>query len=546
MFRGGIEVADIECAESQKLGPQEHVRASEAALCAGLTLIARTEALAGLKLAEAQNDRMLQAQSLLCLAQCDRAVGRLRRAQDSAQQSIQLFRLLGDVNGEINALALLSHCCSLLGRDEEAVEASLLGLRLAELLGTSNQVAVCQNYLGVAYTWSGNFAQAEAAYGESIRLTTQSEGPGRALQPMFNLSWVEVIRLLRERYFVGRLGSVQSLLIRVSDSAESMRSPPLTPMLPDGQFALHGLVKLTDALAKCWAGETASAWTVLNTLDADAVGDASGVMPAMCGVVDSWVRAELHWAAMEFPMAETFARTVIVRATDAGWEQMAYVGHLVLAQIFEKQDKCDEALNEHRELRRREQRVRGEGLESRQRVVQMQLDVRASEKNLAHMVVHSQELERLSFEDTLTGLPNRRRFDLELSKLLSTSFDADCPHCVALIDLDKFKRINDQYTHLVGDEVLKAVAGVLRQSVRHSDLPVRLAGDEFVILFPRTKLDMAEQVCARIRHAVANLEVAAHDDVVRVTVSIGVAESIAGDTPSEALRRADIAMFADK
>jgi len=65
-------------------------------------------------------------------------------------------------------------------------------------------------------------------------------------------------------------------------------------------------------------------------------------------------------------------------------------------------------------------------------------------------------------------------------------------------------------------------------------------------LFPRTGIEMAEQVCARIRHAVAVLEVAAHDDVVRVTVSIGVAESIAGDTPSEALRRADLAMFADK
>jgi PleD family two-component response regulator len=65
-------------------------------------------------------------------------------------------------------------------------------------------------------------------------------------------------------------------------------------------------------------------------------------------------------------------------------------------------------------------------------------------------------------------------------------------------------------------------------------------------LFPRTRIEMAEQVCARIRQAVAGLEVPAGEDVVRVTVSIGVAESNPGDTPAGILRRADVAMFAGK
>jgi diguanylate cyclase (GGDEF)-like protein len=155
-------------------------------------------------------------------------------------------------------------------------------------------------------------------------------------------------------------------------------------------------------------------------------------------------------------------------------------------------------------------------------------------------------MERLSFEDSLTAIPNRRRFEQQLSALLGTGPNPAHPFCVALIDLDDFKLINDTYSHATGDEVLKAVAQAIRASVRESDLPARLGGDEFVVLFPYTAIDLARQVCDRVRAAVSKLRWEHLSSTLQVSVSIGVTEAQFGDDAAAALLRSDIAMFEAK
>jgi diguanylate cyclase (GGDEF)-like protein len=266
----------------------------------------------------------------------------------------------------------------------------------------------------------------------------------------------------------------------------------------------------------------------------------------MHAVIECWVRVELAWAAGQLTAAAHLAQDMIVFSEHADWEQMAYVSHLLLAQLHELQGRPRDALAEHRALRRREQRVRAERMESRYHVVQAQLDVLDTRRNLAHMARYSQELERLSYEDALTGLANRRLFDMRLAELLADGFEEHAPHCVAVVDLDRFKQINDRHSHLVGDEVLRAVARVLHAAVRQSDLAARYAGDEFVVLFPRTPLPQAQQVCERIRRSVDELVVHAATGPVRVAVSIGIAQADRGEGPAEVLHRADVAMYAQK
>jgi diguanylate cyclase (GGDEF)-like protein len=145
----------------------------------------------------------------------------------------------------------------------------------------------------------------------------------------------------------------------------------------------------------------------------------------------------------------------------------------------------------------------------------------------------------LAMTDELTGLPNRRHVLGRLQGLM-----ADDKACALLIvDLDHFKAVNDRCGHLVGDEILRAVAGALRDSGREPVELGRLGGEEFVVVLPDTGLDMAMTVAERLRAQVAALDVSRWLSDRGITISLGVTVVEAGDQMSSLLRRADEALF---
>jgi diguanylate cyclase (GGDEF)-like protein len=504
---------------------------------------ARSLATAVLKRADEQQDRVAQGQALMTLSQFDRVLGRFRRAIDTAHRAAQLFQLDGDIAGEASALALLSHANSYLGRDEEAVEAALLGVKLGDLLPPGPQQVNLYNYLGVAYLWAGSFVNAEVALRETERLALAVGAQSSVLLPRMNLAWLEAVRLFKERYFTGQLPDTTELARRLDRCAALFESDAPFPGLPGVRAVLQRFGRCAQALHLCWSGELDAADQRL-----DAAQDQSrpGGYAQVANFFGHWVAAELSIARQDLPSAQREAALLLDKAGHAEFEQMAYIGHFLLKEIYRRQGQFARALDEGRAHRRRELRVQSDILESRHKVVQAQLDIRRSEHHLRQLVHHSRELERLSYEDSLTTLSNRRRFELHLSSALGEGWDGQHPVCVALIDVDGFKQVNDTYSHAAGDEVLRAVAQALRDSVRESDLPARLGGDEFVILFRRTDLDLARQVCERAQARVTGLRWDHLSPSLSVGVSIGVAEAQAGDTPASLLRRSDLAMFQAK
>jgi two-component system cell cycle response regulator len=118
-----------------------------------------------------------------------------------------------------------------------------------------------------------------------------------------------------------------------------------------------------------------------------------------------------------------------------------------------------------------------------------------------------------------------------------------------VIDIDHFKKINDSFGHGVGDEVLREFAVRLASNVRAIDLPVRYGGEEFVVIMPDTRLKDAQRIAERVRLHVAGspFRVMGGDELLSVTISIGVAASHGGaDTPQALLRRADEALYEAK
>jgi len=160
-------------------------------------------------------------------------------------------------------------------------------------------------------------------------------------------------------------------------------------------------------------------------------------------------------------------------------------------------------------------------------------------------------LERMQVEalnDPLTGLLNRRGFERAVAELDMPSGDLSGAALLA-VDVDHFKRINDSHGHLVGDQVLRAVAQVLRARTKGSDISARLGGDEFVVLLPGTSSVGARMLAEQIRTTLFHnrLRRIDRDDYVEnITLSVGVAEASAGDRLDHLLHRADAALYTAK
>jgi diguanylate cyclase (GGDEF)-like protein len=147
--------------------------------------------------------------------------------------------------------------------------------------------------------------------------------------------------------------------------------------------------------------------------------------------------------------------------------------------------------------------------------------------------------------DALTGLPNNRAVQDTVRRMVAQALRAQSPLAVALLDLDRFKQINDTYGHGRGDEVLATVAEAMRGAVRESDFVGRYGGEEFVILLPDTDLAGARVVAENVRLAVAQLSLATVDRA--ITASIGVAVLPEDGSDSDTLvRNADRALYAAK
>lgn len=514
--------------------------AAQAALQAGHTEQARELAQGALADARGQAP-LVEARALALLAHCDRLGSRQRRAAEAARRSAQLFEELGDVRGETGALITLAQVSMLLGRNDEAVEAALLAVRLCEMQAVQPQSVLAYNALGLAYSWSGDHDRADAAFDKAVAVAERCEPPVSLYQPRLNQSWVEASRLVDERYQTGRLGD-RSRLRRLAQECWTLEA------VGQGWHVLPGMAAMGRAISRATQGLVA-AWDGLLPEAQAAIDEATLALPADTSWLHAFVRwcaAELAWAQGDGARAEAEMAAMLELALAVEHEQLACRAHLLRAQLFEQQGRHDDAAQEYRALRRRERRVRAEGLGTRESLVSWRLDARLSQRRLEQAMVAARQFERWSLEDALTGLANRRQFEQALAQRLTSRGATGQQLAVAMIDVDRFKAVNDGYTHRVGDRVLKTVAALLAAQVREADLPARWAGDEFVVLFVQSADGSAPadiDFCERIAAAVAGFEWQAIAPGLAVTVSVGMALVHDGDSADAAVHRADEAMY---
>ncbi|WP_162911286.1 sensor domain-containing diguanylate cyclase [Shinella zoogloeoides] len=154
---------------------------------------------------------------------------------------------------------------------------------------------------------------------------------------------------------------------------------------------------------------------------------------------------------------------------------------------------------------------------------------------------------RASFTDDLTGLPSRRFAMARLAELVGASGgEARDVGCLAVLDIDNFKYINDRFGHSVGDAVLKDFAITLQRHLRKTDILGRVGGEEFLLILPNTVMEDAEAILERMLAAVRHSRPVPDQASFRYTFSAGLAWAESGEEPSDIYRRADLALYAAK
>ena len=183
------------------------------------------------------------------------------------------------------------------------------------------------------------------------------------------------------------------------------------------------------------------------------------------------------------------------------------------------------------------------------RTSNLQANLETSHKQIEKLKTNLATAEAQGLSDPLTGLKNRRGFDVVLASQLATARNGSQPLSLIIADIDHFKAINDRYGHPTGDDVLKWFAKVLSSNVKGRDTVARYGGEEFAIVLPATPVENAAKIAGQIK---AQLEAqcwqkpGAPNTMLRVTASFGVAELVAGEGTSALVARADSKLYEAK
>jgi diguanylate cyclase len=183
---------------------------------------------------------------------------------------------------------------------------------------------------------------------------------------------------------------------------------------------------------------------------------------------------------------------------------------------------------------------------SAQELAELREQVAAAGQRVVVLERELQETSELVRMDPLTGALNRKGLDEALEREIARMQRSGGRLCIAVLDVDDFKQINDSHGHLVGDEVLRHIATVLRETLRGNDLVVRYGGEEFVLLLPGIGSEEARAVVSRLQRELTRRFFLANQQKLLLTFSAGIADFSADEEPAAVIERADRAMYAAK
>lgn len=231
-----------------------------------------------------------------------------------------------------------------------------------------------------------------------------------------------------------------------------------------------------------------------------------------------YANCSLLIASGQLEKARSIAENLVEKAVQSGVPHQECNVIKTAAEICEQLGDYKAALNYYKIYHGAFKKMSGDALKRKLQFAQLKREIDDLKITVEHARLRAMELAEEALVDTLTGISNRRAFDRELQRLM----DANEAMSLALLDLDHFKLVNDEYSHVIGDDVLRTVGKQLSAACRSGDLVARFGGEEFAFIFKHANALEAAQICERFRAAVEDYpwDEVAHG--LRITVSVGI------------------------
>jgi diguanylate cyclase (GGDEF)-like protein len=375
--------------------------------------------------------------------------------------------------------------------------------------------------------------------------------------------------LVRKATALTNQGVAQCSLGRFPEAIHSFESSlTITRDLGLQDLTAQNLVNLAEALSG--TGEHAQALKTLDTAleMVRANKQTEGVVYCLLNA------AKIELAQRHSSEAIQYADAAIEAAKDADLRSLEFQSYEIKAQAYKQQNNFELSLEAFEEYHRLEKAVRDDSANRKMRVFNAQREAerlrgeakleqlrnvellqalealeqanQAKTTLLIELEEKTSELELLVLQDPLTRLYNRRHLENYLTDEFTRARGGNHPLPFAMLDVDDFKNVNDTYGHLVGDQVLQHLAGILHTVLRSSDVPARYGGEEFAFVLPRSSPKDALAVCERIRHSVENYDWATIQAGLKVTVSIGMVWDSTVASFEKLIARADDRLYEAK
>jgi len=497
-----------------------------------------------------------------CEGEIHEAAGEYSKAMSAFELAVSAAEATGDEEMLANALYLRGWLRGVQG--DYAL--GLLDLRRSVTLYEKGDFPehsrTAVNGIATIYNRMGDYAQAQRYFEQAAKAQLAAGMQREAMVTLYNLG--------RSREHLGQWDSAQAAYLQAMQLARGIGYARGEAYVQRGLASVHNARgEWSQAVERLAEAETLAAGMPDARLQAQLALVRGIALRGMKRPAESI--AALNQALATFGKAEALAELAATHAALAAAQadltdwRAAYENQRLLKEVTDRlharqldqrfmtlKVEFDTAAREtENALLLREKAATVEALEQQKRAGQLQIIAVTLAALLAVMLGllswrhrrTSQTMQTLAMTDELTGLPNRRAVLAQLGQLLATGNDC----AVLILDIDHFKTINDQHGHLVGDEVLRAVAGGVANALRRPMVGGRLGGEEFLLLLPDMDLDEAVRVGEQVRSAVAEIDTSRWFSGRPLSVSAGVAIAHPGPGGvADALRRADEALYEAK
>jgi diguanylate cyclase (GGDEF)-like protein len=522
---------------TDKSGEVDRLNAETEKLWRHDTLRALAVAEEAYDLAKRQDDLSGLAYSLRNIGICHWRLANYDKALKALKEALILFKKLEDYEGCISAWHNLSMVQRQIGDYPQALESAFNSLKLSQQIHSQSSEATALAAIGAVYFLLEDFSRALQYYQESLELWQRLHdklGEGQLYSSIGRI--------------YGRIGENEKALECFTKSLQIARE--LNDEMSEA-FALQNTGEVYGQM-----GKFQQALEMLNQSLAikEKLHDRASVAETLITV------GKLHAKQQQYEQAIPVLYRALSLAETANCKSQLLSAHQTLAIVHKHKSDFKTALQHYENFHRMERSILNE--ENHRRLISLQVQYELEKKQreaeeyrrktmeLAEInTMLRKQAEQLFLQattDGLTGVYNRRFFDETLQREFERVRRYGSVMTLAIADVDFFKQVNDTYSHQVGDEVLKIVAHILRQSSRISDIVARYGGEEFALILPETPLHCARVACEKIRTAITSHYWESLAEGLRVTISFGLADSCAKKSAAHLLASADTKLYEAK